>query len=101
MSWRRQARIWAASRGKEIRRVAAQGFQRSVQAGRVAAHRVIAVQKAARLPQHLMRRSAVSVATREPARVSDAAWRDGYMQAAARQLPRVAARQPVDREAGQ
>ena len=100
MTWRQAMKQWGMTRGKQVHRVAVQGYQRAVQAGRVAARKVIAVQKEARLPEHLMRRSAVSVAIRTPARESDAAWRDGYMRMAVRQLPEL--RQPeADMEAGQ
>jgi hypothetical protein len=96
VSWRKQIRKWAVTGGRKVQRVAVQGYQRAAQAGRVAAHRVLGVQKAARLPENMMRQSARSVAVRPPARESDAAWRQGYMEIAARHLTPTA-----DREAGQ
>jgi hypothetical protein len=96
MSWRKTIRTWAVTGGRKVQRVAVQGYQRAAQAGRVAAHRVLGVQKAARLPENMMRQSAMSVAVRPPERESDAAWRSGYMEMAGRRLAPTA-----DREAGQ
>jgi hypothetical protein len=87
MSWRRTARKWAAQQSRTAQRVVAQGFDRARQAGRVTARKVLAIQQAAHLPSHLMRRSAMSVETRQPARHADAAWRDGYMQQVQKQAP--------------
>jgi hypothetical protein len=102
MSWRHTAKRWAGQQGRKVQRVAAQGYDKARQAGRVTARKVLAIQSAAHLPARVMRRSALSVQVREPARLSDAAWRAAYISQVQRQAPQLCQPQPVvDLEPGQ
>ena len=106
--WRRRwsaARKLARAGGERIHRVATQVPERAWRAGRDLARKVISVQRAARLPEHLMQRSAWSVIERRgEARPADAAWRAGYRQAAEARVPGLALQvtgPEADREAGE
>jgi hypothetical protein len=100
MRWRRQVRDWTVQRGRQaqryVHRVSEQALARARHAGQRVAARVLSVQRTAGLPEKMIQRSALSVAVRPPVRESDAAWRQGYLQQAARTLAPQA-----DREAGQ
>jgi hypothetical protein len=74
MSWRQAMRSrgarWsfgARAKARQVRQVAARGYERATLAGRRLAVKVIAVQQAARLNQKLVRRSLESVRRREHA----------------------------------
>jgi hypothetical protein len=88
----------ARSGAQHLQRLAAQAPERARNAGRKLAGQVITVQEMAGLnegpahllqrdPVHLMHRSALSVITRPAPRPSDAAWREGYREAAMRRVP--------------
>jgi hypothetical protein len=106
MSWRKQMRVWTIrstrKAGEYTHRVAVHGLERARQAGRVAAHKILSVQMAARMPERIVRKSAVSVTERPAARASDAAWQQGYEHMVRARIPGLLpARQPEpDMEAG-
>jgi hypothetical protein len=82
--WLGSVRHVAGLTAGRIAQVGPQGMEAARKAGRSLAAQVIAVQRAAHLPEHLMRKSAESVITpRAEARPGDAAWRDGYREVAA------------------
>jgi hypothetical protein len=71
-TWRQTVKQWAGTRGRQVQRIAVQGYQRAVQAGRARPRGVLyAIQQAAHPPEHLMRRPARSVEIREAARRPD------------------------------
>jgi hypothetical protein len=100
MSWRKQVRDWTVQRGRQaqryVHRVSEQALARARHAGQRVAAKVLGIQRSAALPEKLIQKSALSVAARPPVRESDAAWRQGYLQQAARTLAPQA-----DKEAGQ
>jgi hypothetical protein len=81
--------------GRTVHRVAVQGYAQARQAGRVMGGRVIAIQRAARLPEAMMRNSARAVTGRADGRRSDLAWRQGYRQIAEARVSGLADRELV------
>ena len=91
----------ARSGAQHLQRLAARAPERTRNAGRKLAARVITVQGIAGLdqgrahllqsdPVRLMQRSALSVISRPALRASDAAWREGYRETAMRRVPGLA-----------
>ena len=91
----------ARSGAQHLHRLAARAPERARNAGRKLAGQVITVQEIAGLdqgrahllqrdPVRLMQRSALSVISRPALRPSDAAWREGYRQAAMARVPGLA-----------
>lgn len=73
------------------------GLDKAREAGRFAARQVTSLQKAVGLPEHLMRRSARSVADKQPVRESHAAWQQEYLREAATRVPGLLPAEPFPR----
>jgi hypothetical protein len=93
--FRQSARAALRCSGGTVHRVAVQGYAKARQAGRVMASRVIAIQRGARLPEHMMRNSARAIIDRPDGRRSDLAWRQGYRQIAEASVSGLADRELV------
>ncbi len=80
MSWRKTARQAARATARATWRVAAQGYGHARESGAKMAAHVRSLQHMARLPRKIIDRSVASVADKQPARLADAAWAEGYLR---------------------
>ena len=101
--WRRHGRRWREAirnGGQQIQAATDPLAQRAWNAGRDLARKVIAIQRAAQLPEYLVERSAKSVLRQPEIKPSDAQWREGYKEVALERVPGLAWELDPDLEAG-
>jgi len=96
----RQSIFYARSKAAQAGHAGAKAAAAARAKGAERARWALARQRGARMPEKLVERSAMSVASREPARASDRNWQAGYVAAASNRIPSMrAAAKPMVLEA--